>query len=208
MQTPLNLTVNPKLDAALREGWSSWEAAAKEAGVERTTAWAAQRTGPDVPKDDLRDHLEALLTVDDPDEATFARAELAELIEEADDALAEALWSGVIERGLETDDPDLIFEASSHLAAIAEDHGDPLAAAEYYIEFLNWRRRPASVSDPESVQTAFEEVVRLAELDGQPKQAALYAFRQVGYTKLVDADAEQAVTGDWESDGAPYESWS
>lgn len=208
MSTPLNLTMNPKLDAALAHGWAAWEAVAREAGVARVTSWAAQRTGGDVPKADLRDAIEALLTADDPEEVAFARAELAELLEESDDELADTLWEGVLERGLETDDGDLIFEASSHLAAIAEDHGDPLAAAEYFIDFLNWRRSPVGVSDPEAVQTAFDEVVRLAEADGEPKVAALYAYRQVAFTRIADADAESATTGDWETDGAPYASWS
>jgi hypothetical protein len=161
-----------------------------------------------VPKADLRDHLEALLTAEDADEATFARAELAELVEESDDALAETLWEGVLDRGFETDDPDLIFEAVSHLAAIAEDNSDPLAAAEYFIDFLNWRRKPSSVSDPEDVETAFDEIIRLAEADGQPRIAAEYAYRHVGYTKLAGAEAEQASSGDWEPDAAPYSSWS
>jgi hypothetical protein len=204
----LNITLNPKLDSSLGEGWEAWEQAAREAGVQRVALWASQRTGPDVPRADLRDHLEALLTAEDPDEATFARAELAELVEESDDALAETLWEGVLDRGFETDDPDLIFEAVSHLAAIAEDHGDPLAAAEYFIDFLNWRRKPTNVSDPEAVQTAFDEVIRLAEADGQPKISAEYGYRQVAFTKLADAEAEQASSGDWEPTAAPYPSWS
>jgi hypothetical protein len=207
MNSPLNLTMNPKLDAALGEGWSAWEDAARDAGAQRATAWAAQRTGPDVPRQDLREHIEALLSAEDADDATFARAELAELLEEADDALADILWEGVLDRGFETDDSDLIFEATSHLAAIAEDHGDPLAAAEYFIDFLNWRRKPGSVSDPDAVQTAFDEVIRLAEADGQPKDAALYGYRQVAFTRLVDADADQAANGDWEADNSPYASW-
>lgn len=207
MNTPLNLTVNPRLDSALAEGWSAWEDAARETGVQRTTSWAVQRTAPDVPKEDLRDHIDALLTAEDADAAAFARAELAELVEEADDALADRLWEGVLDRGFETDDPDLIFEATSHLAAIAEDHDDPLTAAEYFIDFLNWRRKPSSVSDPDAVQTAFDEVIRLAEVDGQPKEAALFGFRQVAFTKLVDAEADQASSGNWETGETPYTSW-
>lgn len=205
---PINLTLNPKLDLALSAGWEAWERAARDAGLARVAAWASQRTGSDVPKEDLWDHLAAVLEADDADEAAIARAELAELLEESDDALADALWEGVLERGLDTDDPDLIFEASSHLAAIAEDHGDPLAAAEYFIDFLNWRRQPEHVSDPEAVQTAFDEVIRLAEADGQPKIAATFSYRQVHFTRLADADADGATTGDWETDGAPYASWS
>src|SRR5215217_209437 len=175
--SPLNLTVDPKLDAALGGGWETWERAAHAAGLARVTAWASRRAGQEIPRGDLREHIGALFDAQDPDEAAFARAELAELLEESDDALADLLWEGVLERGLETGDPDLIFEATSHLSAIAEDHDDPLAAAEYFIDFLNWRRRPDGVSDPESVQTAFDEIIRLAEIDGQPQIAAIFGFR-------------------------------
>lgn len=199
--------MNPKLDAALGEGWSAWENAAREAGAARTTSWAAQRVADEIPKTDLRAHIESLIDVDDPDDAVFARAELAELVEGADDTLAHVLWEGVIEFGLESGDPELIFEATSHLAAIAEANEEPMIAADYYIDFLNWRRRPEEVSDPEAVLTAFDEIVRLAEEDGQPKQAALYGFRQVAFAKLVEAEAEQAAAGDWEPDGKPYEGW-
>ena len=205
---PVNLTLDPKLDLALGAGWRSWEATARTAGLARVTAWASQRAGAEVPKDDLRDAIAALLEAEDEDDAVYARAELAELLEESDDALADTLWEGVLERGFETDDPDLIFEATSHLAAIAEDHDDPLAAAEYFIDFLNWRRQPGHVSDPEAVQTAFDEVIRLAEADGQPQIAATFSYKQVRFTKLADAEAESATTGDWEADGAPYASWS
>lgn len=207
MNSPLNLTMDPKLDLALGEGWSAWEDAARLSGVARVTSWAAQRCGAEVPKDDLREHLDALLSSDDPDEAVFARAELAELVEGADDTLAHILWEGVIEFGIEADDPDLIFEATSHLAAIAEAHEEPQVAAEYYIEFLNWRRNPGVVSDPESVLNAFDEIVRLAEEDGEPKAAAIFGFRQVAFAKLADAEAEVAGEGDWEADGKPYATW-
>ena len=186
----------------------AWERVIREVGLTRATAWAAQRTGEDVPKDDLREHLGALIEAADEDESTFARAELAELIEENDDELADLLWERVLQRGLATDDPDLIFESSSHLAGIAEDLGEVLAAAEYFIDFLNWRRQPNSVSEPEAVQTAFDEVIRLAEIDGEPKVSAIFTFRQAQYTKLADSEAEQATSGDWEKDRAPYAIWS
>lgn len=200
--------MNPRLDAALAGGCDAWERAVREAGVARATAWLAQRTGPDVPRDDLHDHLAGLMEAGDEDEATVARAELAELLEENDDELADVLWERVLEHGMTTEDGELIFEATSRLAGIAEDHGDPLVAAEYFVDFLNWRRQADHVSDPESVQTAFEEAIRLAEIDGEPNVAALYSYRQVRFTKVVEADAEAATIGDWETDRAPYESWS
>jgi hypothetical protein len=205
---PLNLTLNPKLDVALADGWQAWEAAARIAGLSRTLAWAGQRAGSELPAEDLREYLSALLDAEDEETAVFARAELAELLEESDDELADSLWSGVLARGLAVADPDLIFEASSHLAAIAEELGDPLEAAEYFIDYLNWRRSPEGISDVESVQTAFEEVIRLAELDGERKIAAQFSYRQVRFAKIADMEAETATAGDWETEDAPYASWS
>ena len=208
MNSPISLTMNPRLDAALAEGCDAWEAAAKSSGLARTVAWASQRAGEDVPKEDLREFVSALLEAEDDDERTVARAELAELLEENDDALADALWERVLQHGFATIDPDLIFEACSHLAGIAEDNGDPLAAAEYFIDFLNWRRQPEGVSDPESVQTAFDEIVRLAEADGEPKVAAQFTFWQVEYTKIAESEADEATTGDWTPARAPFTSWA
>ena len=105
-------------------------------------------------------------------------------------------------------DGDLIAEATRRLAAVAERNGDPLAAAEFFIEFLNWRRQPEHSSDPEDVEVAFDEIVRLANADGAQQAAAQYAYRQVGFTKLLDADDPRAVEGDWESDSLPYETWA
>lgn len=206
--SPLHLTLNPRLDAAMAEGYVAWERAAREAGVNRATAWASQRAGDELPKNDLREYIAALIEAEDEDEATFARAELAELLEEHDDELADLLWERVLERGFETDDPDLVFESSAHLAGIAEDLGEVLAAAEYFIEFLNWRRQPGATSDTESVQTAFDEVIRLAEMDNEQRVAAIYTYRQARFTRLADAADERATAADWEDDRAPYGSWS
>jgi acyl-CoA synthetase (AMP-forming)/AMP-acid ligase II len=145
---------------------------------------------------------------DDPDERALARAELAELVEGEDDLTADTLWEGVLAHARDTDDPDLMVEAIAHLAEIAEAHGDPLAAAEFQIEFLNWRRQPGHASDADAVLDAFDEVVRLARLDGDPKAAALYEFRQASFARLAEADDERAYQGDWERDPKPYESWS
>lgn len=207
-ESPLQFTLNPKLDSALGGGWRAWERASAELGVQKTVAWIARRTGEDVPTAALEEHVSALFAAEDDDERATARMELAELLEEADDALADALWEGVLEHGVANADADLVFEATNHLAVIAEELGDPLAAAEYYIDFLNWRRMPDSVSDTEFVQTAFDEVQRLAEADGEPKIAAQYAFRQVLFTKLCDAEDDRATSGDWEADGTPYAGWS
>ncbi|MDP9365709.1 MAG: hypothetical protein M3Q10_16050, partial [Chloroflexota bacterium] len=146
---------------------------------------------------------------EDVDEAVAARAELAELAEGTDDALADTFWEGALAAGREAEDADALFEATGRLAAIAEAYGDPLAGAEYWIGFLNWRREGGHASDPEQVETAFDEVVRLAERDGAPKEAALFAFRQAGYTRLLEAEDDRATAGEWEAQGtAPYEGWA
>ena len=114
----------------------------------------------------------------------------------------------MLDRAREIGDGDLIAEATRRLAALAERNGDPLAAAEFFIEFLNWRRQPEHSSDPEDVEAAFDEIVRLATADGAQQAAAQYTYRQVGFTKLLDADDPRAVEGDWESDALAYQSWA
>jgi hypothetical protein len=205
---PLAITLAPRLDAALDRGWADWEEAARAAGVGVVAGWLAQRLGDAGLKRGLIVPVRDLLEAAPGDERTVARAELAELVEGEDAAVADTLWEGVLADALEAEDPDAIAEATAHLAAIAEAHGDPLAAAEYHLAFLNWRREPGHTSDPEAVEDSFEEVVRLATADGDPKAAAIYAFRQVGFTGLVEAEDDRATEGDWETDPAPYRSWA
>jgi hypothetical protein len=204
----LNFTPSPKLDAALQSGWEAWQAAARGEGTDRVAAWVAHRLRNPALKTDVRDTIEtAVMAVDDDDRA-LALSEIAEIAEGHDALLADTLWEGVLALGLDLDDPDLIFEATTHLAAIAEDHGDPLAAAEYYLDFLNWRRQADHASDPDQVETAFDEVIRLANLDDDRRAAALFEYRQAQFTRLAEADDDRASTGDWESNPAPYTSWA
>lgn len=205
---PLTFTVNPRLDAALLQGWDAWEEAARLEGVEQTAAWFAHRIRQPRLKADLVDSIHTLLFSDNEEDRALARAELAELADEADELLAEILWEGVLAAGYRLDDPDLIFAATTRLAAIAEAQGDPLAAAEYYIDFLNWRRADEHTSDAEQVQTAFDEIIRLARLDGEQRTAALYEFRQAQFTRLEEAEDDRSTVGDWETDPRPYESWA
>jgi hypothetical protein len=206
--SPLRLTRSPRLDNALRLGWESFSRTLAAAGPEEAARWLSARTG----DPELADVAESLLTSSlggDPDEAADALFGLAELAEETDDdLLADTLWEGVLNRSQVAADGDLMAEATRRLAALAERNGDPLAAAEFFIEFLNWRRQPEHSSDPEDVEVAFDEIVRLANADGAQQAAALYAFRQVGFTKLLDADEPRAVEGDWENDSLPYQPWS
>ena len=206
--SPLRLTRSPRLDHALRLGWESFSRTLAAAEPEEAARWLSARTG----DPELAEVAESLLTSalgDDPDEAADALFGLAELAEETeDDLLADTLWEGVLDLSQRADDGDLMAEATRRLAAVAERNGDPLAAAEFFIEFLNWRRQPEHSSDPEDVEVAFDEIVRLANADGAQQAAAQFAYRQVGFTKLLDADDPRAVEGDWENDSLPYQTWS
>jgi len=206
--SPLRLTRSPRLDNALRLGWESFSRTLAAAGAQDAARWLSARTG----DPQLAEVAEPLLTSvlgRDPDEAADALFGLAELAEETEDELlADTLWEGVLDRARVIGEGDLIAEATRRLAALAERNGDPLAAAEFFIEFLNWRRQPGNSSDPEDVEVAFDEIVRLATADGAQQAAAQYAYRQVGFTKLLDADDPRAIDGDWESDAPAYLSWA
>jgi hypothetical protein len=204
---PISWTVNPRLDAALQSSWEAWEETARATGVPGVLAWLRARLELEPDGGDIAGPLADLLSEADPEDRTIARVELAELLQGEDDPLSETLWEGVLAYGLETSEADYIFEASSHLAAIAEEYADPLAAAEYFIDFLNWRRQPEHHGESEQVEVAFEEIIRLAELDGDQRTAALYANRQAQFNRLDEADDERAATGDWESNPVPYRSW-
>ena len=205
--SPLHLTRSPRLDNALRLGWDAFSRTLTAAGPEAAAAWLAARTG----DPELVEAAEPLLSSalgSDPDEVADALFALAELAEETeDDFLADTLWEGVLDRARSAEDGDLMAEATRRLAAVAERHGDPLAAAEFYIEFLNWRRVPGHSSDPEDVEVAFDEIVRLANLDGAKRAAAEYAYRQVRYTRIVEADDPRAVEADWETNATPFKAW-
>jgi hypothetical protein len=205
---PLSHSINPKLDFALRLGWENWERAASRLGNDALAAWLQARLKDQAASDEAAGLLSTLFQEQDPEERAVHRAELAELIEETDVELADTLWEGVLAYGREADDPEYLFEATQHLAGIAERYGEPLAAAEYYIDFLNWRREDDHASDTEPVETAFEEIARLAEADGEPKAAAIFSFRQVTYHRLAEAEDDRATSGDWEPYPTPYQSWS
>jgi hypothetical protein len=206
--SPLRLTRSPRLDNALRLGWESFSRTLAATGPQDAARWLSARTG-DEDLAEVADSLLAAALHADPDEAADALFGLAELAEETEDELlADTLWEGVLERAREIGDGDLIAEATRRLAALAERNGDPLAAAEFFIEFLNWRRQPEHSSDPEDVEVAFDEIVRLATADGAQQAAAQFAYRQVGFTKLLDADDPRAVEGDWETDAHAYQTWA
>lgn len=204
---PLQLTRSPRLDNALRLGWESFSRTLAAAGSKQSARWLAQR----VDDSDLAEVAEPLLAAavsadaEEAGEGLFALAELAE--ETGDDLLADTLWEGVLSRARDAEDGDAIMEATRRLAALAERLGDPLAAAEFYIAFLNWRREEGHAADPDDVLDAFDEVVRLAGVDGARKAAAEFEYRQAGFARAVEAEDPRAVEGDWEPGRPAYEGW-
>ena len=206
--SPLHLTRSPRLDNALRFGWEAFLRTLVSTGSEDAARWLAAR----VDDPELVDVVEPLLAAaigTDPEEVAeglFALAELAE--ETADDLLADTLWEGTLDRARAADDGDLIAEATRRLAMLAERLGDPLAAAEFFIAFLNWRREPAHSADPEDVLDAFGEVVRLAGVDGAQQAAAVYAYRQARFARLLEQEDPRSIDGDWEAVQSPYEPWA
>ncbi|MFN8592689.1 MAG: hypothetical protein U0031_14620 [Thermomicrobiales bacterium] len=208
MQTPLQLTRSPRLDNALRFGWESFRRTLAAAGAGEASRWIAMRLD-DPESAEVTEPLLRAALGDDAEEAADALFGLAELAEEADDdLLADTLWEGVLDLGRAQEDGDVIAEATRRLATVAERNGDPLAAAEFHIGFLNWRREANHSSDPEDVELAFDEIIRLAESDGAPRPAAEYAFRQAEFTRLLDQEDPSTVEGNWDERSPEYASWA
>ena len=195
---PLILTLSARLDAAVQAGWEAWHGAAREAGPETVAAWLAQGVSDPDLRAAVLPSVRSLLDPADVEEQAGALIELAELADGIDHLLADTLWEGVLSIGRDTDDPDIVFEATTRLAAIAETQGDPLAAAEYYIDFLNWRRQDHHASDPDDVETAFDQIIRLATQDGAQKEAA----RSLPTAKpALRAYGRRTTTGRWPGTG-------
>ena len=206
--SPLVFSADPKLDQALAQGIDAWEAEVAERGVMATAKWLTQRSS-DAPLDNelLYEAIEYLLTSERQDDHMLARAELAEMVQPGDLTLADLLWFAVRDSAIELGDADMIAEASTHIAAIAFDVDEPTTAAEVWIDFLNWRREPDSSSDADTVLTAFDEIIRAAEMDGAQADAARFGYLQVQFQALVDAEDERATAGNWMPNFAPFEVW-
>ena len=204
---PLQLTRNPRLDNALRFGWDSFSRTLAASGAEEAARWLAARVDDPELADVAEPLLESSISADPEEsgEALFALAELAE--ETGDDLLADTLWEGVLARARDALDGDLVIEATRRLAALAERLGDPLAAAEFFIAFLNWRREDGHAADPDDVLDAFDEIVRLAGVDGSRKAAAEYEYRQAGFARVLEAEDPRAVEGNWDPGRPAYEAW-
>jgi hypothetical protein len=192
---------------ALHGSGSDFERAMEAAGVQRTLAWLTNRAGGGVDQELLAEVVEAWFKATSDDERFMPRAELAELLVDADPETAEILWEASMRDGFERNDGDQAFDAVSQLARLAEDAGDSLVAAEYYIEFLNWRRGEGHLADPESVHAAFEEIIRLAEVDGNTAAAATFGHAHAEFVRHEDDLGAHSAEGDWTASGTPFSGW-
>jgi hypothetical protein len=206
---PLTVSVDVRLDLALRGGIEAWEAAVADRRATATSKWIMQRSaGAGLDQELVIDAIENLLLAENPSDRVLARAEIGEMVQESDPELADLLWFAVRDYAMQTGDGDLLAEATGHIAEIAFDYDEPTSAAEAWIEFLNWRREPESSSDPEAVSTAYDEIVRAAEMDGAQAVAAKYGYMQAQFQKLADAEDPRATVGNWLPNTDPLEAWS
>jgi hypothetical protein len=206
-QTPLTFSFDAALDTALTRGWSGWIEAARKKGVERTTEWLLRRDETGLDAGDLEPLIEAVLESELPFDRAMAASELAEYIEVEDDALAATLWDGVLQSGREANDSEVYFEGLSQLAEIETEYGDPQAAAALYVDFLNWAREAGHSTEAESIFTAFDQLIALAEADGAPAAAAAYAHAQSRFFRYVDGDDTRIVSEDWDPGGRSFTVW-
>ena len=207
--SPLSLSVDPRLDLALHAGIDGWEKTVAERGATASAKWLMHRSADaDLDQEIVLEALENLILSDDHHDRAMARSEVAEMVQADDPELAEVLWFSVRDYAISINDADLLADATGHLAEVAFDLDDPTTAAEVWIDFLNWRRESDSTSDPESVLTAFDEIIRAAEIDGAPADAARFSYLQVQFQALVDADDGRATVGNWLTHADPFASWS
>lgn len=206
-QSPITLTTSPRLSLALQGDGPGFERAMDAVGQNETASWIRKRVDDAVEPAMLTEAVEAWFSAATVEDRVMARVDLAELLADADEPSSELLWEASMHDGFSRDDGEQAFDAVVHLAQLAEATGDPLTAAEFYIDFLNWRRGEGHVSDPESVHQAFEEIIRLAEVGGDPAAAARFTHAHAQFARLGDDDPEAASEGDWAESTAPFAGW-
>jgi hypothetical protein len=206
---PVAFSKDFRLDHSLRTGVDAWEAMVTQRGATATAKWLMDRSASaGLDQELVLEAVENLILSEDPHDRALARAEIAEIAQAEDSELADVLWFAVRDYAIESGDPDLIVEATTHIAEVAFDLDEPTTAAEVWLDFLNWRRESDATSDPESVLTAFDEIIRAAEMDGAREVAARYGYMQVQFQQLVDAGDPRTTVGNWFPHEDPLESWS
>jgi len=183
--TPLTFSFDAGLDNALTRGWSGWIEIAQKKGVERTTEWLLRRGETGLDPGEMEPLVEAVLESVSPFERAMAASELAEYVEVEDDATAAVLWEGVMISGREANDSEVYFEGLSQLAEIESEYGDPQAAAALFVDFLNWSRESGHSIEAETIFSAFDRLIELAEADGAPGAAAEFV-QNYGRNKIRD----------------------
>lgn len=206
--TPLTLSFDAGLDFALTRGWAGWIDVARKKGVERTTEWLLHRDETGLDPEELEPLVESVLESESPFDRALAASELAEYVEVDDDAMAAVLWEGVLISGREADDSEVYFEGLSQLAEIESEYGDPQAAAALYVDFLNWIREGGHSTEAESIFSAFDRLIELAEGDGAPAAAADFGHAQTQFFRFVDGDDTRVVSENWDAKGEPFAVWS
>jgi len=206
-EAPIVFTTSPKLSLALHGDGPAFEEAMRAVGPDKTLEWLRHRVGDAIEPDFLASAVSAWFDAGSDDERVMARVELAEILQDADPSTSELLWEASMRDGFQREDSEQAFDAVTHLAAFAEETGDPDTAAEYYIDFLNWRREPGRVSDPEAVHQAFEEVIRLALASGQTAAAARFEHAHAQFASIDETGGEAASEGDWAPESPPFSGW-
>jgi hypothetical protein len=205
--TPLTFSFDAGLDNALTRGWSGWIEIAQKKGVERTTEWLLRRGETGLDPGEMEPLVEAVLESVSPFERAMAASELAEYVEVEDDATAAVLWEGVMISGREANDSEVYFEGLSQLAEIESEYGDPQAAAALFVDFLNWSRESGHSIEAETIFSAFDRLIELAEADGAPGAAAEFGHAQSRFFRFVDGDDTRIVSENWDPANMSYAVW-
>ena len=93
---PLTLSIDLRLDLALRGGIETWEAAVADRRATATAKWIMQRSaGSGLDPELVIEAIENLLLAEDPADRALARAEVGEMVQESDPELADLLWFAV-----------------------------------------------------------------------------------------------------------------
>lgn len=206
-QSPLTFSFDAALDASLSRGWAGWYEVARKKGTERTTEWLLRRDETGLDPEELELLVEGLLESETPFDRAIAASELAEYVEVEDDALAAALWEGVLRSGRDAGDSEVYFEGVSQLAEIEAEYGDPQSAATLYVDFLNWVRESGHPTEAEAIFSAFDQVIRLAEADGAPTASTAFSHAQTRFFRSIDGDDTRVISEDWDAAQAPYVVW-
>lgn len=207
-ETPLTFTFDAGLDNSLQRSWSGWIETARKKGVERTTEWLSRRDETGLDPIELAPLIEAILQSDSPFDRAMAASELAEYIEVDDDAMAATLWEGVLLSGREANDSEVYYEGLSQLAEIEIEYGDAQAAAALYVDFLNWTREPDHSTEAEAIFSAFDQLIMLAEADGEPAASADFGHAQTRFFRFVGGDDSRIISENWDPASELYVVWS